>query len=45
MGRRDTEKEVEFIDIYSEDSQTLNRVMSKIEDVWEVMFANGRMKK
>ena len=44
-GNDDTDNEVEFNDIYSEDSQTLNRVISKIENVWEVKFANGRMKK
>ena len=44
-GNDDTDNEVEFNDIYSEDSQTLNHVISKIENVWEVKFANGRMKK
>ena len=36
---------VHFHDIYSEDEDTLNRVLSEISKIWETRFANGRMKK
>ena len=44
-GNDNTENDVEFNDIYSEDRKALNCVISKILNVWEVKFANGRMKK
>lgn len=34
----DTQNEVEFNDIYSKDSQTLNRILNIIENVWEVSW-------
>ena len=36
---------VEFNDIYSEDNNKVNQVINKVENVWEVKYANGRMKK
>ena len=37
--------DVNFNDIYSEDKETLDRIVAKICMVWETRFANGRMKK
>ena len=37
--------DVNFNDIYSEDKETLDRIVAKICTVWETRFANGRMKK
>ena len=34
-----------FDDIYSEDKDVLNHVINEIEKVWELKYANGRMKK
>ena len=34
-----------FQDIYSEDKDVLNNVINEIEKVWELKYANGRMKK
>ena len=35
---------IDFNDIYSNDRIVLNRVIDAIEEVWELKFANGRMK-
>ena len=35
----------EFSDIYSGDTDTINKVVDEIEKVWETRYANGRMKK
>ena len=37
--------DVNFNDIYSEDKETLDRIVAKICMIWETRFANGRMKK
>ena len=34
-----------FNDIYSEDEEALNTVLNGIENLWELKFANGRMKR
>ena len=36
---------IEFDDIYSGDIDKVNQVINKLENVWEVKYANGRMKK
>ena len=36
---------VHFHDVYSENEETLNRILEEINVVWETRFANGRMKK
>ena len=33
-----------FNDIFSENDTTLNEIIEKIEHVWELKYANGRMK-
>ena len=35
----------DFNDIYSNENDTLIRIIDEIEKVWELRFANGRMKK
>ena len=37
-------EKIDFNDIYSNDRIVLNRVIDAIEEVWELKFANGRMK-
>ena len=37
--------DVHFHDVYSENGETLNCILEKINVVWETRFANGRMKK
>ena len=34
-----------FHDVYSENEETLNRILEEINVVWDTRFANGRMKK
>ena len=34
-----------FIDVYSEDKSTLDKVIVNLERIWEFRYANGRMKK
>ena len=34
-----------FRDIYSSNSNTLNCIIDAIENIWEIRYANGRMKK
>ena len=36
---------VEFDDIYKDDNDRVDQVINKVEKVWEVKYANGRMKK
>ena len=36
---------IHFRDIYSENIDVLDRVLPEINMVWEMRFANGRMKK
>ena len=36
---------VDFTDIYSEDVDVLKRVIDVIENVWELKYANGKMKR
>ena len=36
---------IDFNDIFSCDSIVLNNVIDGIENVWELKYANGRMKK
>ena len=36
---------VEFDDIYNENNDRVDQVINKVEKVWEVKYANGRMKK
>ena len=36
---------VDFGDIYRNDSQILNNIVTSIERVWELKYANGRMKR
>ena len=36
---------VDFGDIYSEDFNVLNRVIDAVENVWELRYANGKMKR
>ena len=37
--------DVHFHDIYSENEETLDRIVAEICMVWETRFANGRMRK
>ena len=36
--------DVHFHDVYSENEETLNCILEKINVVWETRFANGRKK-
>ena len=36
---------VDFTDIYSENVDVLRRVIDVIENVWELKYANGKMKR
>merc|ERR1712087_617429 len=36
---------VEFTDIYSNDCHILDQIVTSIERVWELKYANGRMKR
>ena len=36
---------IHFHDIYSEDAESLNHIVTEICSIWETRFANGRMKK
>ena len=36
---------IDFQDIYSSDPQVLNQIIKAIENVWELKYANGRMKR
>ena len=36
---------IHFRDIYSEDAESLNHIVTEICSIWETRFANGRMKK
>ena len=35
----------EFSDIYSEDGNTLDKILTAIESVWELKYASGKMKR
>ena len=41
----DTNTEIQFQDIYSEDTDKLNNIMNEIEKTWDTRYTNGRMKK
>ena len=36
---------IDFKDIYCSDSEKLDQIINEIENVWELKYANGRMKK
>ena len=36
---------VNFRDIYSSDLETLKRITREIDKVWEIKYANGRMRR
>ena len=38
-------KDVDFGDVYTNDKEALNRVIERIEKVWELKYGNGKMKK
>ena len=38
------EEERHAHDIYSEDEETMNRILTEISMVWDTRFANGRLK-
>ena len=38
-------KKRDFRDVYSNDTATLDSIISELENVWEFRFANGRMKR
>ena len=40
-----SEKNANFNDIYSNNEDILDQIISEIEKVWELQYANGRMKK
>ena len=37
--------DIDFKDIYSSDGEKLDQIINEIENVWELKYANGRMKK
>ena len=43
--RNSSNGDVDFNDIYSSDSRKLDRIIHEIENIWELKYANGRMKK
>ena len=36
---------IDFSDIFSNDADTVDKIVNEIEQVWETRYANGRMKK
>ena len=34
-----------FEHVYNDDNDTVNRILNDIQNVWELRYANGRMKK
>ena len=40
-----TSDEVNFHNIYSNDTETLKKITGEIENVWEIRYGNGRMKR
>ena len=43
--RKTSNVDIDFKDIYSSDSEKLDQIINEIENVWELKYANGRMKK
>ena len=45
MNQANCSEKYSFEDIYSSNSDTLNCITGTIENIWEIRYANGRMKK
>ena len=43
--RNDNGAVIDFSDIFSNDADTVDKIVNEIEQVWETRYANGRMKK
>ena len=41
----ETDNEIQFEDIYSENIDKLNNILNEIEKTWDTRYTNGRMKK
>ena len=39
------DEKIDFHTIYSDNTSTLTRIIDRIECIWELQYANGRMKK
>ena len=37
--------DLNFEDVYNDDTNVVNNIVDEIEKVWETKYANGRMKK
>ena len=44
-SNQETAEGIVFNDIYSQDDQTLKRIIIQIQNLWELRYGNGKMKK
>ena len=45
LNRADNPLKCTFENVFSEDKYTLDQIIAEIEKVWEVQYANGRIKR